>query len=189
MKGTGLNVWDGAVLLSYYLESKHQVVDQKRIIELGAGCGLTGIAAAILGAKEVILTDLQYTLSLVQANIDLNKWAFPVCCDRIECKECDWMCTNRDTLSNLGFSDNKPPDLILAADCVWLEELVEPFLQTLVILSYNNKRCKILISYQRRGKEVHAKFTEGLKRLFQVEEVSYNYKWSSAIQIFECTQR
>ena len=37
--------------------------------------------------------------------------------------------------------------------------------------------------------EVHAKFIEGLKSLFEVEEVGYNYKPSSAIQIFECTQR
>ena len=36
--GTGLNVWDGSLLLARYLECRPELVKDKAVIELGAGC-------------------------------------------------------------------------------------------------------------------------------------------------------
>jgi len=36
--GTGLNVWDGSLLLAKYLECRPELVRNKAVIELGAGC-------------------------------------------------------------------------------------------------------------------------------------------------------
>ena len=36
--GTGLNVWDGSLLLARYLECRPELVRDKAVIELGAGC-------------------------------------------------------------------------------------------------------------------------------------------------------
>ena len=186
--GTGLNVWDGALLLAYYLQSNAaSVVDGKTIVELGSGCGLVGIAAAVLGAREVILTDLSYTLPLLRGNIEYNRHVVSEKCERIECIECDWF--KASSIKKFpSFGTNSSIDIILAADCVWLEELVKPFLGTLSRLC-SNRECKILISYQRRGKEVHDKFISGLNRMFIASEIEFTFKWSSAIQILECSKR
>ncbi len=87
-EGTGLTVWDGAVTLAKYLEHAYSsVLPGKTVVELGAGTGLAGIAASILGARHVILTDLAYALKNTQANVDRNKLSFK---GVVECAELDW---------------------------------------------------------------------------------------------------
>jgi hypothetical protein len=52
---TGGTVWDGAVVLSKYLEHLQKssgVIKGKRCVELGAGTGLVGIAVAALGPPK-----------------------------------------------------------------------------------------------------------------------------------------
>ena len=51
--GTGLNTWDGAVVLAKYLESNSFIVKDKNVLEVGAGTGVVGMAAACLGASQV----------------------------------------------------------------------------------------------------------------------------------------
>ena len=55
-KGTGLITWDGAIVLAKYLETHPTIVHRKRVLELGAGTGVAGVAAALLGASSVLLT-------------------------------------------------------------------------------------------------------------------------------------
>lgn len=43
-----------------------------RVIELGSGVGLGGIAMALLGCQDVTLTDKKDLLPLIQNNIDAN---------------------------------------------------------------------------------------------------------------------
>lgn len=54
--GTGLITWDGAVVLGKYLETVPSFVLNKNVLELGAGTGLAGMAATLLGAKATLLT-------------------------------------------------------------------------------------------------------------------------------------
>lgn len=55
----GEEVWDAAKLLCMLLCSLESDVDVKgkRILELGAGCGLLGLCCSILGASKVLCTD------------------------------------------------------------------------------------------------------------------------------------
>lgn len=48
----------------------------KRVLELGCGIGVPGLAAAVLGSKEVVLTDLPMAVSWIQVNIDENRAGF-----------------------------------------------------------------------------------------------------------------
>ena len=86
--GTGLITWDASILLAKYLEYSSlnstnsslnsslnpslNWLENKRIIELGAGTGVVGITAALLGAKEVVVTDMAYTLNNLRDNVKLN---------------------------------------------------------------------------------------------------------------------
>ncbi|RRT37160.1 hypothetical protein B296_00057277 [Ensete ventricosum] len=72
---TGAVMWDSGIVLGKFLE---HAVDSgtlslrgKRVVELGAGCGLVGCIAALLGA-DVMLTDLPDRLKLLKKNVDLN---------------------------------------------------------------------------------------------------------------------
>eukprot|EP00557_Chaetoceros_sp_GSL56_P009840 CAMPEP_0176480870 /NCGR_PEP_ID=MMETSP0200_2-20121128/2509_1 /TAXON_ID=947934 /ORGANISM="Chaetoceros sp., Strain GSL56" /LENGTH=279 /DNA_ID=CAMNT_0017877021 /DNA_START=146 /DNA_END=982 /DNA_ORIENTATION=- len=147
--GTGLNVWDGSLLLARYLEKNPSKVRGKSVLELGSGPGLVGIAAAILGSKVVILSDLSYALPLMKRNVEFNKnMIYSTQCETIDCVEINWFSPpDRDTLCEY----ERFPQVILIADCVWLEDLVTPLIDT-VEKYYNAHTKEVIMTYQRRGK-------------------------------------
>jgi len=56
--GTGATVWPASMVLIKYLERHASaLVQNKRVVDLGAGTGVTSIAAALLGAAVVVCTD------------------------------------------------------------------------------------------------------------------------------------
>lgn len=61
------------------------------------------------------------------------------------------------------------PEVILVADCVWLAQLIAPLLNTLK--TYTTESTKVIITYQRRGKEAHEEFWEGIHDVFDVVAV------------------
>ncbi|KAK9266247.1 hypothetical protein L1049_000035 [Liquidambar formosana] len=72
---TGAVMWDSGVILGKFLEhavdSGMLLLQGKKAVELGSGCGLVGCIAALLGA-QVILTDLPDRLKLLKKNIEAN---------------------------------------------------------------------------------------------------------------------
>lgn len=65
---TGATVWDSAVVLSQWCAAEAREVRGKRCLELGSGTGLVGLAAAAVGAKSCVLTDLPEMLDLLRSN-------------------------------------------------------------------------------------------------------------------------
>lgn len=99
--------------------------------------------------------------------------------------------------------NDKYYDVILIADCVWVEKLVLPLLLTLEqLVNYNGSesdRVMFLLSYQRRGKDAHDVFYKGLHERFDVIELEIDeivnsfamsrmklIETSSVFYLFEC---
>ena len=126
---TAARVWPGAHLLATYLHeptvTEHVLNGASRVIELGAGSGVPGLALWTLGAREVILTDLEENLHRLHATIQLNGAARAV-----QAVALDWMQPLPPDIRG-----GAPFDVILAADCVFWRGLFEPLCATLCALA------------------------------------------------------
>ncbi|KAF4318945.1 hypothetical protein JM18_006359 [Phytophthora kernoviae] len=147
-KGTGLTTWDGSVVLAKYLEHKRREdIAGSRIVELGSGTGLVGISAALLGAREVILTDLAYVVDNLAANAaETLKLAAnadrPVESD-VSTQVLDWFNPPKD-LGDIDF--------LMASDVVWVEELIPPLVKTFdTLIRHSSVTTRVLMSYQIRS--------------------------------------
>ncbi|NXU81280.1 MT21A methyltransferase, partial [Oreotrochilus melanogaster] len=164
-----------AVVLCAYLEMGGIDLRDRSVIELGAGTGLLGIVATLLGlwtltvcvplccsGARVTITDRAVALELLESNVQAN--LPPELRPRAVVKELTW---GRD----LG---NFPPgtfDFILGADIVYLEETFEELLQTLEHLC--SEQAVILLSCRIRYERDH-KFLRMLRGSFSVHEVHYD---------------
>lgn len=56
-------VWDGALVLAYYLDKNrsvaHEYIEGKNVLELGSGTGILGLATASFNPRVMHLTDLK----------------------------------------------------------------------------------------------------------------------------------
>ncbi|XP_071767417.2 protein N-lysine methyltransferase METTL21A isoform X1 [Centroberyx gerrardi] len=156
--GVAAVVWDAAVVMCMYLELGQVELKGKVAIELGAGTGLVGIVAALLGAK-VTITDREPALEFLAANVKANVPQGSVAA----VSELTW----GEALERYpagGF------DLVLGADIVYLEDTFVPLLDTMQHLCSDTAAvllaCKI--RYER-----DTNFLGMLRQRFRVEEVYY----------------
>lgn len=143
------------------------------------------------------MTDLQYVTSILEENVQENKSSWQGkegSCQKIDCKECDWF-SPPPINELLGSGDTKKdarPDVILVADCVWLAPLIAPLLQTLKAYTANAS-TKVIITYQRRGREAHEAFWEGIHDMFDVVTVDTEQKAGLAkpdvFHVLECSKK
>jgi len=173
-KNTALKLWDGAYLLSRYVEHLDTLApgcwDKKRVIELGSGCGLVGIVAWLFGA-DVTLTDLgsavEHTRRCVGENIkrlavDGSKMSSRV--TRIRTNPYSW---------GDDWIDLEPPfDVILGSDIVYQPESSRLLLAALKLLC--GLRTLVFISYKPRGLGEECFFTD-LKLSFDCQDVSMHF--------------
>ncbi len=69
------------MVLSKYLELHSEDVNQRKVIELGAGIGLPSLVAFQLGASRVVSTDDAARIPLLEANIALNFTSSGICAE------------------------------------------------------------------------------------------------------------
>lgn len=85
---TGSWIWESALILAEWMavHGQHDFPLQgKTVIELGAGSGLPGLTAALLGASRVVLTDVEVLLPGLRKNVEANGLG-----DRVEVMELVW---------------------------------------------------------------------------------------------------
>ena len=69
----GSILWEGCHVLCRFLESRPELVRDRRVLELGSGVGLAGLAAACLGATRVLVSEAPALLPLLEANMERNR--------------------------------------------------------------------------------------------------------------------
>jgi Lysine methyltransferase len=109
----GFKTWTSSVLLSSRLVSLSKCLPSShpRVLELGAGTGLVGIAAACVWGVNVTLTDLPEILPNLRRNIDKNLKLIQSCGGNACALPLDW---SDDT--NFPETENDRYSVILAAD-------------------------------------------------------------------------
>jgi len=71
---TGLKLWPAAKALATYITTHPELIQDRNILELGAGAGLLGLIAMKLDAANVVITDSsQDSLDLIQLNVNSNQ--------------------------------------------------------------------------------------------------------------------
>jgi predicted nicotinamide N-methyase len=151
VKGIAHQLWPAAIFMCDYFEqmglSQLANIQSTNVVELGSGIGLGGLFLALCGCRQVILTDLEKALDLLQKNVNHNNLSHVV-----DVGELCW--GNDDHIAHImkSFRSIDSPPLVIAADCVYWEELFQPFYHTLhqLVHVYN---CKIIISHQKRWKK------------------------------------
>lgn len=189
----GTTVWDASMVFAKFLEkncrrgrfSRSKLLG-KRVIELGAGCGVAGFGMAIVGC-EVVATDQKEVLPLLQRNLERNTSCimqmnpgFSDSFGSVKVAELDW--GNEDHIQAVG----PPYDFIIGTDVVYAEHLLEPLLDTIVALS--GPRTTIVLGYEIRSTNVHEQMLEMLKRKFDFKivpksKMDFRYQHPS-IQLF-----
>ncbi|KAJ7521620.1 hypothetical protein O6H91_19G061300 [Diphasiastrum complanatum] len=142
----------------------------KRGVELGTGCGVAGLALALLG-MNVLLTDIPAVLPALKRNVKKNLLATSLAmAGKADCK------AGKVKIGQLCWGNmkqieaTKPPfDYIIAADVVYLENTVEPLLST--IHSLAGPDTVILLGYQIRSPEAHELFWRLCPEKFVVKKV------------------
>jgi len=140
---TGALLWDSSVVLARVISRQLPLLPAgARVVELGAGLGLCGLAAAAAGFA-VVLTDREEVLPLTRACYDANAAALAVSsgsAPRIEIRPLFW----GDAAAAAAL---RPPlDCVVMADCVYELESIPPLIaclrqlcgpQTLVLSAYD----------------------------------------------------
>ncbi|XP_044299253.1 EEF1A lysine methyltransferase 3 isoform X2 [Varanus komodoensis] len=116
--------WDGAfrkaLTLCEYFETQKMNFRGKKVIELGAGTGIVGILASLLGG-EVTITDLPVALKQIEENVHRN---LPMkCMARTRVCALSWGLDQKDFPANFDF--------ILGADIVYLKDTFPSLIRTL----------------------------------------------------------
>ena len=140
-------VWKGGELLARELLARPELVRGLRVVEMGTGTGIVGLAAAAAGAREVLLTD--QSLDVATATLRMN----PTLADRVLLRKLRWG-------DHVGGSALSPPfEVIIAADVIHPQNAAAlvPLLSsvgTLVGASGGSRYPFVLLSYVERSDEL-----------------------------------
>ncbi|KAI1501498.1 putative methyltransferase-domain-containing protein [Biscogniauxia marginata] len=163
-KGCGGQTWPaGMVLARHMLRYHREDLHGSRILELGAGGGLVGLAVAkgcaINDEKPLYITDQVEMYSLMKHNIQLNGLDA-----KVRAAVLNWGEPLGEEIVALR------PNIILAADCVYFEPAFPLLLATLSDLLALCPEATIFFCFKKR-RRADMQFLKKARKAFDVAEV------------------
>lgn len=164
--GLRYRCWTSALYLSRYLEQNQNQflsanIDRPvKILDVGSGTGIVGIAASKLFSHnvQVTVTDVAEVVPNMVKNIEINRTGI----DNITAAPLVW----GEKITNADFLHQ---DFILASDVIYYEELFDILIQTLVELTESGN-AKVFIAAEKR-KRVENRFWKRASKYFVVTVV------------------
>jgi predicted nicotinamide N-methyase len=136
----GSSLWHSALPLARYLHTSALWAEPRRVLELGAGCGTVGIAAALANPGcTVVLTDKPEVVDHLRANIEANAPALAAARARVCALPLVWRrAAVPPELGGAGEWESVAAaggaaafDIVLACECVYELSLLRALLDTM----------------------------------------------------------
>lgn len=149
------HIWDASLgFLTYLAQINTKLSEQSKVrtlidgsanktlkvLELGAGCGIVGIAFAQMFSSNVLLTDLDDATEILATNIRLASLKST---SRLHAKVLDWS-------SKMHGSMNVKYDLVIVSDCIYNPDSSIHLVETLQRLANTSPQVLILVGFKRR---------------------------------------
>jgi hypothetical protein len=173
-------VWDCALVYLAWLnknfssiQEKYKV-SEKKVIELGSGTGICGIAFSLLHPKKLVLTDMKPNLENITRNIKENEKCLQergVNSEEISVEVLNWGESQPDTKTLID--RHGPFDLIIGSDLIYSDKDKADLLWTLTTLSLAAKNNVTVILGYTIHKPSDKKFFEMAKTNWNVQHISY----------------
>jgi predicted nicotinamide N-methyase len=191
---TGAVLWKVTPLIAAWLGSKPAILadflhSNAVIVELG--CGVSGLIGLVLcrSVKRYVLTDQEYVMKYLRANIAANSTTIEVSTsgsnrkggekgetkgDNLTALALDWENDSAEILKTV-IPENSSIDVVLVCDCVYNEYLIDPLVQTCVdvcrLVASAAATTVVLVAQQLRSDTVTEQFLEALMKEFDVWRV------------------
>ena len=113
-----------------------------KILELGSGCGIAGIAFAQLWPQcQVFLTDLTEAMDVLESNIGQ---AAPAAGTHLSCALLDWGEAFPEALRSIIF------DVVLVSDCTYNSDSIPALVKTFSMIAATSPNVLLLVSLKVR---------------------------------------
>ncbi len=127
-------------LLKEVLQGKAS--NQIHVLELGAGCGIVGIALAHYFPNCMVhLTDLVEAQDILSKNLD---GATPAANSSLRFQVLDW------NVESGGTGLERDVDLVVISDCIYNSDTCPDLVRTVCRISLVSPHCRILVAAKRR---------------------------------------
>ncbi|CAA6655972.1 unnamed protein product [Spirodela intermedia] len=159
--------WPSEDILAHFCLKNKDIFSGKKVIELGSGYGLAGLAiAAGTDAREVVISDGNpQVVDYLQLNIDTNIRSFGD--KKVKAMTLHWD-QKLDSCMLSSF------DAIVASDCTFFKEFHEALALTVKSLLKNSERSTAILLSPRRGDSLD-KFLVKVEEIGMRSEVVENY--------------
>lgn len=140
----GHYVWPCAIRLAEWIYANPGSFENKVVLELGCGVGLSGIAAAKCGAKKVIFTDKAgntESIRLAKKNCSANN----VASEKIDFGNISWGLVEPFLATMVGI------DILLISDGFYDPSIFQDLIFTIKFILDQNPGCVCIFSYQIRS--------------------------------------